>query len=206
MKIKNWKLKIKKSDAGFTQPQRRGDGFTIPELLVSLFMFSLIIGGATNLLLSGITAQRSSLAMQELLDQSSFVVEYMTRSLRQAQKSLGSDCLANPGLNYEITQGGQGVKFLNVQGQCQEFRLTGTSIEEVFWTEEGVITFQAFLVSDNVVVTSLQFILQGENQDDNLQPRVTFAIEIEGRGVKPESRPKLQFQTTISQRNVDVPH
>ena len=189
MKIGNWKLKIKKSDAGFT----------IPELLVSLFMFSLIIGGATNLLLSGIIAQRSSLAMQELLDQSSFVVEYMTRSLRQAQKSLDSDCLADPGLNYEITQGGQGVKFLNVQGQCQEFFLEAGRIKERLPAPQ-------FLVSDNVVVTSLQFILQGENQDDDLQPRVTFAFEIEGRGVKPESRPKLQFQTTISQRNVDVPN
>ena len=199
MKIENWKLKIKKSDAGFTQPQRRGDGFTIPELLVSLFMFSLIIGGATNLLLSGITAQRSSLAMQELLDQSSFVVEYMTRSLRQAQKNLDSGCLANSGLNYEITQGGQGVKFLNVQGQCQEFFLEAGRIKERLPAPQ-------FLVSDNVVVTSLQFILYVESQDDHFQPRLTFAFEIDGRGVKPESRPKLQFQTTISQRNVDVPN
>lgn len=193
MKSENWKLKIKEK------------GFTIPELLVSLFIFSLIIGGATNLLLSGITAQRSSLAMQELLDQSSFVVEYMTRTLRQAKKDLGSPptCLTTSGLNYEITQEGEGVMFINVGSQCQEFRLTGTSIEEVFWAG-GAITSQAFLVSDNVVVTSLLFVLYGESQYDNLQPKVTFAFEIEGQGVKPESRPKLQFQTTISQRNVDV--
>ena len=193
MKIVNCKLKIKEK------------GFTIPELLVSLFMFSLIIGGAANLLLSGITAQRSSLAMQELLDQSSFVVEYMTRSLRQAKKDLGPTCLTTSGLNYEITQGGEGVMFINVGSQCQEFRLTTARIEEVFWAE-GAITSQAFLVSDNLAVTSLKFVLQGESQDDDLQPRVTFAFEIEGQGVKPESRPKLQFQTTISQRNVDVPN
>jgi len=65
--------------------KNREQGFTIPELLVALFMFSLIIGGATNLLLSGIAAQRSSLAMQELLDQSSFVAEYMTRALLKPQ-------------------------------------------------------------------------------------------------------------------------
>ena len=195
MKIVNCKLKTEEK------------GFTIPELLVALFMFSLITGGATNLLLSGIAAQRSSLAMQELLDQSSFVIEYMTRSLRQAQKDLGSPptCLAARGLNYELTRGGEGVLFINGGGQCQEFRLTTARIEEVFWAG-GEITSQAFLTSDNPAVTSLTFLLQGEGQDDDLQPRVTFAFELEGQGAKPESRPKLQLQTTISQRKVDVPN
>jgi len=192
METENWKLKIKEK------------GFTIPELLVAMFMFSLIIGGATNLLLSGIASQRSSLAMQELLDQSSFVAEYMTRSLRQAQKDLGPTCLSLHGMNYELTQGGEGVMFINVGSQCQEFRLTGTSIEEVFWAG-GEITSQAFLTSDNLAVTSLKFLLTGQGQDDDLQPRVTFAFEIEGQGAKPESRPELQLQTTISQRKVDVP-
>ncbi|MCH8244355.1 hypothetical protein IIB97_00505, partial [Patescibacteria group bacterium] len=114
-------------------------------------------------------------------------------------QSLFAGWLANPGLNYEMTQDGQGVKFLNVQGQCQEFFLESGRIKERLPAPQ-------FLVSDNVVVTSLKFILKGESQDDNLQPRVTFAFEIEGQGVKPESRPKLQFQTTISQRNVDVPN
>jgi len=183
---------------------KSGAGFTIPELLVAVLVFSLVIGAATNLLLSGIAGQRSSLAMQELLDQSSFVAEYMTRSLRQAHKDLGPTCLAARGLNYELTQGGGGVMFVNVGSQCQEFRLTGTRIEEVFWAG-GDITSQAFLTSDNLAVTSLQFLLQGAGQTDDLQPRVTFAFEIEGQGTKPESRPKLQLQTSISQRNVDVP-
>jgi prepilin-type N-terminal cleavage/methylation domain-containing protein len=178
-------------------------GFTIPELLVAVFMFSLIIGGATNMLLAGIAGQRSSLAMQELLDQSSSVAEYMTRSLRQAKKDLGPVCLSVRGMNYELTQGG--IMFINVGGQCQEFRLTEARIEEVFWTG-GEITSQVFLTSDNPAVTSLHFLLKGEGQDDDLQSRVTFAFEIEGQGAKPESRPKLQFQTTISQRTVDVPN
>ena len=185
--------------------KNREQGFTIPELLVAVLVFSLVIGAATNLLLSGIAGQRSSLAMQELLDQSSFVAEYMTRALRQAQKDLGPTCLAARGLNYGLTQEGDGIMFINIQSQCQEFRLTTARIEEVFWAG-GEITSQAFLTSDNPAVTSLTFLLQGEGQDDDLQPRVTFAFELEGQGAKPESRPKLQLQTTISQRKVDVPN
>lgn len=187
------------------ETQKNGEkGFTIPELLVALFVFSLVTGGATNLLLSGITAQRSSLATQELLDQSSFAIEYMTRSLRQAKKDLGPTCLTVNGLNYELTQAGEGVMFINSNGQCQEFRLTSARIEEVFW-QGGEIASRAFLTSNNPAVISLKFLLKGEGQDDDLQPRVTFVFEIEGQGAKPEARPKLQFQTSVSQRSVDVP-
>ncbi|MDA1337708.1 MAG: prepilin-type N-terminal cleavage/methylation domain-containing protein [bacterium] len=186
------------------QASRFERGFTIPELLVALFMFSLIIGGATNLLLSGIAGQRSSLAMQELLDQSSFTLEYMARSLRQAKKDLDPICLAVRGLNYELTQEGSGVRFINIQGQCQEFRLTGDRVEEVFWVGGG-ISSQAFLTSDNLAVTSLQFILQGAGQDDDVQPRITLALEIGNKGGKLSARSDLQLQTTISQRSIDVP-
>lgn len=179
-------------------------GFTIPELLVALFMFSLIIGGATNLLLSGIAGQRSSLAMQELLDQSSFALEYMTRSLRQAKKDIGPTCLTVRGVNYELTQEGSGIRFINIGGQCQEFRLTQDRIEEVFWVEGG-ISSQAFLTSDDLAVTSLQFLLQGAGQDDDAQPRATLALEIESKGGKLSAKADLQLQTTISQRNIDVP-
>ena len=93
------------------------------------------------------------------------------------------------------------MKFLNVSGQCQEFFLEAGRIKE------RLLVAEQFLTSDNVTVTSLQFILTPEDdtQDNDIQPRVTFAFEIEGQGVQPESRPKLQFQTTVSQRNVDVP-
>lgn len=184
--------------------KKREKGFTIPELLVALFVFSLVTGGATNMLLSGIAAQRSSLATQELLDQSSFAIEYMTRSLRQARKDLGPTCLRAQGLNYELTQAGEGIMFINANSQCQEFRLTAQRIEEVFW-QGGEISSQAFLTSNNPAITSLEFLLKGEGQGDDFQPRVTFAFKIEGQGAKAESRPSLQFQISVSQRSVDVP-
>ena len=94
--------------------------------------------------------------------------------------------------------------FINANSQCQEFRLTAQRIEEVFW-QGGEISSQAFLTSNNPAITSLEFLLKGEGQDDDFQPRVTFAFKIEGQGAKAESRPSLQFQTSVSQRSVDVP-
>jgi prepilin-type N-terminal cleavage/methylation domain-containing protein len=104
-------------------------GFTIPELLVAVFVFSLVIGGAANLFLVGIAAQRNSLARQELLDQSSSVAEYMSRALRQATKDVFGTCLLQAGSNYEITLE-EGVKFLDIQGNCHEFFLEDLKIKE----------------------------------------------------------------------------
>lgn len=182
---------------------RNSKGFTIPELLVSLFIFSLVIMGAGGLLVSSISVQRKSGAQQELMDQASYLAEYMSRALRQAAKDVTSPCLA-AGFNYEITQGGDGIKFLNNNNQCQEFRLAGTRIEEAFWAG-GVVTSQAFLTSDNLQVTGLGFFISGEDQVDNLQPKATLAIELKGKVLQAGFHPVTRIQTTVSQRNIDVP-
>lgn len=188
----------------------RQRGFTIPELLVSLMAFSLVVGGASNLLLTGISAQRNSLATQELLDQTSYMAEYMTRVLRQAQKDLGPTCLSAGGLNYEVSSNGvdwfadgtgNRVRFLSNNGQCHQFLLVDSRIQEIISPAPG-----EYLTSDNLEVLSLQFITLGSDQGDDIQPRVTFSMEIQGQGSKPESKPSVQMQSTVSQRNVDVPN
>lgn len=196
MKIRNWKLKI---------PEH---GFTIPELLVSLFIFSLVIVGAGGLLVSSIGTQRRSGAQQELMDQASYLAEYMSRALRQARKELDDPpvCLtvAGRGFNYELTQGGQGIKFVNRLSQCQEFRLAGTRMEEAFWAG-NVVTSQAFLTSDNLQVTGLAFFISGAGQGDNLQPKATFVIGLTGKVLQAGVQPATRIQTTVSQRKIDVP-
>lgn len=175
--------------------KRVSKGFTIPELLVSLFIFSLTILGAGGLLVSGINVQRRSGAQQELMDQASYLAEYMSRALRQARKELGVPpaCLtvAGRGFNYEITQGGQGIKFINRSGQCQEFFLESQSQR----IKEKITLNEQYLTSNNLQVTKLGFFISGAGQGDNLQPKATFAIELKGIGI----------QTTVSQRKIDIP-
>lgn len=170
-------------------------GFTIPELLVAIAMFSLIVGAATNLLVSSIGAQRRSLIGQDMTSQSSFVMEYMTRALRQAQKELFPPaCLGNRGDNYELTE--TGIRFINAQGLCQEFYLEEGRIKEVLDHEDP-----QNLSSDDFIVSQLSFQISGESQEDALQPRVTLVLAVEH-----DSAPQfgLQLQTTISQRNIDI--
>lgn len=187
-------------------------GFTIPELLVSLFIFSLVMVGAGGLLISSISSQRRSGAQQELMDQASFLAEYMSRALRQARKELvdsPSNCLttAGRGFNYELNLAGDRIRFLNRDNLCQQFFLSETQIFEQTSTSATAANFapQVALTSHNLQVTRLAFFISGQGQQDNLQARATFTLELKGKTLQAGSQPVTRTQTTVSQRKIDVP-
>ncbi|OHA66766.1 MAG: hypothetical protein A3C82_00675 [Candidatus Wildermuthbacteria bacterium RIFCSPHIGHO2_02_FULL_47_12] len=188
---------------------KSGGGFTLPELLVSLFIFSLTIAGAGALLVSAISVQKRSGVEQELMDQASYLAEYMSRALRQAKKDLGAACLSQSGRNYEVSNDGASwlvngsgdrIRFINKDGQCQSFFLEGQRMKERVGLNEY------YLTSDNLQVARLGFYAAGAGQEDNLQPRVTFAIELRGRVLQTGFQPTTYMQTTVSQRKIDVPN
>jgi len=184
---------------------KKEKGFTLIEMLVALFIFSLIVGVLIGLFISGIRNQRNILLTQQLLDQTSFALEYMSRALRMAlkegQQSTGGDCLSQDGLNYENPGSDLSrIKFINhlEQDDCQEFFLEEGRIKQ---RKEGQVVS---LTSDKLEVTSLKFNLIGQDQIDQLQPRVTIFLKIRGRGSLAGTIPEFNIQTTISQRNLDV--
>ena len=194
-------------------------GITLVELLVALSIFLLVLGGTTRIFVAHFKSQRVILAEQLLLDQANYTVEYMSRALRMAKKELnctdpedpgtcyGLDpyCLTGPGAgfgyNYEITQGGAGIKFLNPMRDyaCQEFYLDRTDN----MLKERVIKFSPLaampLLSEKIQVNFLEFTVSGNSQYDNLQPKVTINMELE----IPKENLKINIQNTISQRDLD---
>lgn len=171
-------------------------GFTLPELLVAIFVFSIGVGAAMNLFVSGISFQKSSTSFEQFSSQASSFFEYMSRSLRQAQKDLTGLCLSSTGLNYELFDLGSRIKFINQKGECQEvFLETGPPAGEAGIVKERIGGASAVnLTPANFQVLSLQFSLLGAGQTDDIQPRVTFSL----------TTPHGTLQTTISQRTLDV--
>jgi len=184
--------------------------FTLIELLVTVTIFSLIVGAASGVFVSALRAQRKSLSMQELLGQTSFLMEYMSRAIRMAKKELSAPaCLSQNGLNYEIPVGyriddnedlGWKIKFKNYQGICQEF-FWDKGTNQLMENKTGY-TEPLPLTSPSLRINSLSFNLIGKSQFDDppLQPRVTIFLKIEGK-----EKSKINLQTTISQRNPDIP-
>ena len=126
-------------------------GFTLIELIVVMAVFLFVIGAAVGIFLSIVKSQKQVLAEQQLINQISYVEEYMSKALRMAKtEELTENCLIDysvnatqnyPGYIYLLTRHdsvtGQyrGIKFLNQSNEdpsglpaCQEFYLDDDGI------------------------------------------------------------------------------
>ena len=172
-------------------------GFTLIELLISMTIFSIVMISAIGLFDAGIKNQRKALALQTLSDNTSYTIEYMSRTIRMAKKDL-TGIYIMAGCNFENPGGNLSkIRFLNYHKELQEFILENGQIKE----KKGSETVFTPLTSDNFQVNKLFFKLFGKCQTDELQPKVTIVIEIQTKEAKPQI---LKLETTISQRDLDV--
>jgi len=171
-------------------PKESGGGFTLIETLVAVAIFISVVTVASTIFVSALRAQKQSLAYQQLLDQTSYLMEYMSRAIRMAKKDMAGRCIAAK-LNYALV--GQCLRFKNYQGKCQQFCLDGVRLKEI---KDGV---RNYLTAPALRVTSFRVTLRGETQNDRLQPLVSIFLDITGK-----ERSRIRIQTSISQRDLDV--
>lgn len=192
--------------------QKSQSGFTLIELLVVTALFVVVITIVGMIFMNSYQSQSRALAFETVFDQSSYLLEYMSRAIRMAGKELSCTDLNNPatcvclkdlgyGHNYEITHSNNGIKFINSDGGCQEFYLD-TLTSRLKENKDGVETF---LTSDSpVAVNAFSIAVSGEDPADQLQPKVTFFLDLKMAGAKIWSQFMIQLQTTVSQRELDI--
>jgi len=176
-------------------------GFTLIELLVAVAIFVSALTIVSTFFVSALRAQRRSLAYQELLDQTSYLMEYMSRAIRMAKKDdieiivggkrVVNNCLIGLKVNFGFDGGC--LRFRNYRNECQHFCLVGGRLKEF---RNGVGNH---LSGPALRVNAFGVTLRGETQADFLQPLVSIFLDITGRE---ESR--IRIQTNISQRDLDV--
>ena len=166
-------------------------GYTLVEMLVVALIFSIVIGSATGVFASAIKMQKYNLSYQQLLNQVSYVTEFMSRAIRMAQKdSIG--CI--DGSNYQETA--TSIKFVTYHNQCWEFYLDAGKLKIRMGVDEYDLT------SDDFTVNTFSISVSGDGADLE-QPKVTISFSVVGNIVS-SSKPKISIQTTISQRNLDL--
>jgi len=183
-------------------------GYTLIEILVAVSIFTVIISAPTGFLVGSLKAQFKVLALQKLLDQTSYLMEYMSRALRMAQKDTSGTCVTpGEGNNYKNYEkiGSTGIKFKNYKGECQEFFLDENQ-HKLRQSINGAASIP--LTSDDLEIVLFKIGSDVSwDQGDQDQPKVTLFLDIKGgRNRNEELRPEIKIQTTISQRNLDVPY
>jgi prepilin-type N-terminal cleavage/methylation domain-containing protein len=179
-------------------------GLTLIEMLVAVAIFISLITITLTIFVSGLRAQRKNLAYQQLLDQTSYLMEYMSRAIRMARKDMSGDCTGGEKLNYalstETVNGSERkcLKFINYRGECQQFCLEEGRIKEIKKVNGNYFS-ENYLTGPALKVKSFEITLKGETQDDEFQPLVFIFLDIEGK-----EGSKIQIQTSISQRNLDT--
>ncbi len=176
---------------------------TLVEMIVTVFIFSIVFGAASGLFVSAIRNQSRSLASHQLLNQTSYLIEYTGRAIRMAEKDTTGTCIST-NLNYATTTSGTGgIRFKNYEGQCQEFFREWDGSAGVYRLKEDKAGNINHLTSPNLDVFSFNIGPSDSwDQNDELQPRVTMFLEIRKAGAG--SQPKIKIQTTLSQRRLDI--
>jgi len=173
-------------------------GFTLLELVVSIFLFSVVMGSITTIFILSVRQQRIILKNQNVLDQTSYALEFMSRSLRMAGRDSSGSCVGVAECNYATTS--NGIKFKNNLdgGDCQEFFLENDQLKykKSSWPAEGI----PLTATSSIKVKQLKFEVKGNCESDNIQPLVTIFLDIEN---PMQGGEKIKIQTSISQRNLD---
>lgn len=202
--ISNFKLQ--------TSNFKEDKGVTLIELVVVLAVLTVIIGVVVSIVISVIGQQRRVLAQQELLNETSYVQDYISRLAHGAVQDTTGSCLgvSYAGYDYLLTHFDsiagiyQGIKFITKDNVCQEFFLdTDGLFKEV---KDGQAPQP--LLSDTFTVKYARFIINGNksligaSSADTVQPRVTFSLNVQV-SIDNVLQEKI-IQTTISQSNLNA--
>jgi prepilin-type N-terminal cleavage/methylation domain-containing protein len=182
--------------------KRQKSGFTLIELLVAMAIFSIAVGVAMSIFVVSIKSQRKVLARQQLLEQTSYALEYISRALRMAKKDLTGVCLTTAGAksNYETDVSANRIRFLNYENKCQEFLLESNQLKEKKSSDSSAANFGTALpLTSSSLTVNFKIIAAGWPQSDGFQPATTLILNINSK-----EQTNIIIQTTISQRNLDV--
>ena len=141
------------------------------------------------------------------MSQTSYLVEYLSRHLRTAQREEDTDfspgaCVSNPKMSYELVDAGQTLKFVGggTDPCCWEVYIEDGRLKRELSICEAADS-GSYLTSDDFTVEEFNLSLESS---DLIQPRITLFLRVLGKGEKDEDRPVIEIQNTISQRNLNV--
>jgi len=168
----------------YTIGSNRVRGFTLVELLVSVFIFSVIMVLVGSLFVYSLDLQRRAFNLQQTEENATFLIETMLKEFRVSDVTfplVASDCPAIPSQKIAIIHPDLGPI---------TYELIGTNVER-----NGVA-----LNSNTIEFTKLGFCVSGAVVDGK-QTRITMIASI--RSSKTSQQSLIDIQTSISPRKLN---
>jgi prepilin-type N-terminal cleavage/methylation domain-containing protein len=170
----------------------RPRGFTLIEMMVSVFLFSIVIVIATGALVSILGANRKAQAVKSVMNNLNFALDSMTRSIRTGTDYDCGTAQCDP------TNGTSEFSFTDTDGRDVIYRLNNaTERIEREVDKEGFLP----LTSPGVIVERLTFYVDGESDTDREQPRVLIILK--GEAGEGKTLTTFNLETLVSQRILD---
>lgn len=192
------------------------------ELLVSVFIFTLVATACVGAVLMVLDSNRKIQALKTVMDNLSLTLDTMSRSISTGSTYYcglyNGDALPlipplSPADCSIANGGGESLTFLASDGTHVYYYYDSTNkrikrciLETVPAGDNcniasGKNDFVS-VTSPDMTITNLKFYVTGSLPNDNLQPKVTIAVQGYA-GVKPNVKTTFNIQTTLSQRAVD---
>lgn len=202
---------------------QKQSGFTLVELLVSVFIFSMVMLIAVGSLLSMVDANRKAQTIKAAVNNLSFGLDGMSRAIRvgtnfhcgSASESGSAATLSTRGDCTNAVTGGTLISFEPFSGnpastgdQWVYCRGTGTACSEsgtsILRSQNGGASYLS-LTSNEVIVQDLRFYVVGSASyasGNRIQPKIVMVMHGYA-GSNEKTRTELRLETTMSPRLLD---
>lgn len=173
---------------------KKSKGLTLIELIVAMGIFSVIIVIVVGLFVATLKGYRKSAALQNVQENARFLLDFMTKEIRQST------------ITSVVGAGGYHGNTLNIRRPDNTnitYIFDGTNIQRTVVgspSSSGSINSQQVMVSGGFFISGTT----GGTGADSFQPKVTISLKVQTQATKAEERAAIDLQATLSQRILDI--
>lgn len=187
--------------------RKQQSGFTLIELMVSLMIFIVVVLAAVGSLYAVNTASKKVQAMRSVLDNLTFAIEAMSRTVRTSASVVCGGSLntsGNPNCPFSSPATNSMLLVSSTLGteQLVEYRLgantNGNGAIQKRFQESGVWTNWISLTAPEINIQKLQFYVDGASSADGKQSAVQ--VFVGGQAISNGETSPFAIQTFISER------
>lgn len=179
--------------------RRHDAGFTLVEMIVGVFLFTVVMLVAVGALMSVMDANRRAQSTKSVMNNLNFALESMTREIRTG-KEYSTTVLGGDTIDF-LDKDGCGITFtLSDTDDNKKNEIVRSVAQKGECPKEG--SSNVPMTAPEVEISSLQFYAYGVDPGDGVQPHVIIIVRGVA-GVSARTRVPFNLQTFVTQRFLD---